>query len=115
MYVRSFPDMADKYRISNDALGASSTPAEFWCSWSRDGREIVYPAADNRTLVSVAVTIGNAFHADEPRAVFRFPLNTVWVAMHPSREKFLATTPSLAGTPPAHTVVMNWWRLVDRN
>jgi serine/threonine protein kinase/Tol biopolymer transport system component len=115
MYVRSFPDMTEKYRVSSDRLGASSTAADFWVHWRADGREIVYPGADNRTLVSVAVTTGASFHAGEPRALLRLPLNTFWVAMHPSGDKFLVTSPSIGGTPEAHTVVMNWTRLLDRN
>ena len=113
MYVRSFPGMGEKHRISDDALGPSASPADFWNEWSADGREIIYPAADNRTIVSVAVSIGASFQAEPPRAVVRLPFNTFWVSMDPSGQKFLVTGPDTGDLPSAHSVVMNWTRLLN--
>jgi Tol biopolymer transport system component len=112
IYVRSFPDMGEKYRISDNVLGASNSSYFFWIAWVGD--EIIYPAADGRTVVSVRVTTGAGFHADPPKAVFQLPLNVFWLAVHPSGTRFLGTGPDTGGLPPMHTVVMNWTRLLPR-
>ena len=115
MYVRSFPDMGEKHRISDDALGVSNSPSDFWNSWRPDGREIVYPAADTRILVSVPVTTGATFQFEAPRVLMRLPFNTFWVSMDPSGQKFLVTGPDMGELPPAHSVVMNFSHLLGRN
>jgi hypothetical protein len=104
--------MGEKYRISDNVLGASNSSYFFWYAWVGD--EIIYPAADGRTVVSVRVTTGAGFHADPPRALFQLPLNVFWLAVHPSGTKFLGTGPDTGGLPPMHTVVMNWTRLLPR-
>ena len=114
MYVRSFPAMGEKYRLSDDALGTSTNPAYFLHNWRADGREIVYVAADRRTVVSVSVAPGPVFEASAPRRLFTAPANTIWLAMLPTGERFLLTGPA-SEVPPVHSIVLNWPALIERN
>jgi Tol biopolymer transport system component len=44
VYIRSFPDMAEKHRISDDALGTSDAVLlSYWITWRSDGKEILFP------------------------------------------------------------------------
>jgi Tol biopolymer transport system component len=115
MYVRSFPEMGEKYRISDDALGTFDASLFFWTLWRNDGREILFPGSDGLTMVSVEIGPGPGFHAGTPRALFRLPVNTFNVAIVPNGEKFLAFAPDTGGIPPAHSIVLNWTRLLERD
>jgi hypothetical protein len=66
-------------------------------------------------MVSFEIGPGPGFHAGPPRALFRMPVNTFDVAMVASGEKFLAFAPDTGGTPPAHSIVLNWTRLLERD
>jgi serine/threonine protein kinase len=115
LYVRSFPEMGEKHRISDDVLGTFDGTLFFWGEWRKDGREILYPGADGSTMVSVEIGPGPGFHAGTPRALFRLPVNTFNVAIVPDGRKFLAIAPDTGFTPPAHSVVLNWTRLLERD
>jgi len=116
MYVRSFPDMGVKVRISDDALGTMDAGVLFWTEWSRDGKEIVFPGTDAQTVVSVTVSTAGGFHAEPPRALFRLPLtsyNTMLVTV-PGGGKFLLFGADAGAIPTAHTVILNWTALLSQ-
>jgi serine/threonine protein kinase len=112
VYVRSFPDMGEKYRISDDRLGASDSGIFYWSCWRSDGTEIVFPGRDLLTVVSVTVSTHGGFHAETPRTLIHLPLNTYYVAVTPDGQKFLSFAPDTGGIPPAHSVVLNWTALL---
>ncbi len=114
VYVRSFPDMGEKYRISDDRLGTSDASNFYWTAWRSDGKEILFPGLDPLTVVSVAVNTAGGFHAEPPRALFRMPINTYYVAVTPAADKLLSFAPDTGGIPPAHSVVLNWTSLLEQ-
>jgi len=115
VYIRSFPDMAEKHRISDDALGTSeAVQVSYWITWRSDGKEILFPGSDRITVVSVPVKTAGGFQAEEPRALFRLAVNTFYVAVVPTADKFLSFSPDTGGIPPAHSVVLNWPALLSQ-
>ena len=115
VYIRSFPDMAEKHRISDDALGTSDAVlVSYWITWRSDGKEILFPGSDRITVVSVPVKTAGGFQAEEPRALFRLAVNTFYVAVVPTADKFLSFSPDTGGIPPAHSVVLNWPALLSQ-
>jgi len=107
--------MGEKHRISDDALGTSDAVLlSYWITWRSDGKEILFPASDRMTVVSVPVKTAGGFQAEEPRALFRLPVNTFYVAAVPTADKFLSFSPDTGGIPPAHSVVLNWPALLTQ-
>jgi len=59
VYVRPFPGPGGKWQIST---GGGDFPR-----WSRNGKELLYCAGDNRIMVAKYATSGDSFHADRPQ------------------------------------------------
>ena len=62
VYVRAFPDKADKggkWQISN---GGGAYPV-----WSHNGRELFFHSADNRIMVAAYAAKGDSFVPDQPK------------------------------------------------
>jgi Tol biopolymer transport system component len=69
IYVRSFPEPSQVWQVS---AGGGNDPR-----WSRDGRELLYVAAD-RKLMSVPVTTRPSFRTAKPTVVFDTGLEQLW-------------------------------------
>ncbi|HEX7878869.1 MAG TPA: protein kinase [Candidatus Eisenbacteria bacterium] len=103
LYVRSFPDGARKWRVSN---AGGSTP-----HWARHGTELLYQNA-NSDIVSVPVTPGSEFQPGTPEVLFHADLNARgWVvnrwAVTSDGERFLLNQ-AIKNTNPGFTVMKNW-------
>jgi Tol biopolymer transport system component len=59
VYVRPFPGPGGKWQIST---GGGDHP-----KWSRNGKELLYCAGDNRIMVANYATSGDSFHAEKPQ------------------------------------------------
>ena len=81
--------------------------------WRRDGRKLMYAAADGRTLMSVTVTPGNPLTFGEPRRMFRLSSAVTDMVASPDLDRFiLSITRDEEGRPTA-TVILNWPRLLE--
>jgi Tol biopolymer transport system component len=98
----------EKTRIS---VGGGFSP-----HWRRDGRELLYAAADKRSIMSVAVTPGRTFGASVPRRLFtmraevssRIGLRSTGFDMLPDADRFLMAVPTGDATSSRITIVQNW-------
>ncbi len=108
VYVQSFPTLTGKWQVSPDG---GSQP-----KWRRDGKELLYVAADGK-LMSVAVRTGAAFEAEAPHALFETMLspgpNRQNYAVSADGERFLMNTPVGAASN-RMTVVLNWTGLLKK-
>ena len=106
VYVRPFPSLDRKWRISPDG---GSRPR-----WRRDGRELYYVGPDQK-LMAVTVKGDGSFEAGAPTALFQ--LRTIPVPPNQGRQqyavtakgdRFLVNTVVEPTTPTPVTVVLNW-------
>ncbi len=108
VYVAPLAQPGNKTRIS---VGGGSTPR-----WRADGRELFYAAADNRSVMAVAVKGASSFVAGTPKQLFtigqtpaaRDRGRNVVYDVTPDGARFLVSIP--AGEPSSSrvTVVLNW-------
>jgi hypothetical protein len=108
VYVASLAQPGNKTRIS---VGGGSTPR-----WRADGRELFYAAADNHSVLAVAVNGASRFVAGTPKHLFtigqtpaaRDRRRNVVYDVTTDGARFLVSIP--AGEPSSSrvTVVMNW-------
>ena len=103
VYIQSFPLSGGKWLVST-AGGAQP-------HWRRDGKELLYMAADRR-LMAVDVTAGSSFEARAPKALFQ---TQVVRYDAPNRydvsadgQRFLVNCPVGEVSQTPITVVLNW-------
>jgi Tol biopolymer transport system component len=111
IYVRSFPEPGEKYRVTT----SGGTAAE----WSRDGRELlIWTGAQlpltNGPVFSVDVETIPSFRAGTPRLLFTPRQDLVGLAVTRDHMRFLAAVPVEGAAPPSITVVMNWQAALKR-
>jgi serine/threonine protein kinase len=82
--------------------------------WRRDGRELVYAAADGRTLMSVEVTPGATPSYGPPRLLFRIPNGATDLATTPDLDQFLLSITQEEEGRSVATLILNWPRLVEK-
>jgi eukaryotic-like serine/threonine-protein kinase len=105
IYIGSFPDPGEKYRISI----AGGTGAQ----WSRDGRELLIWTSDPfysivGPIYVVDVQTAPAFKAGTPRLLFRPCPDNLGIAATSDLKRFLTAVPVDGEAPPSITVTMNW-------
>ena len=89
LYVQPFPEPGHRVQISQQ--GASS----IW--WTRDGRHLLYLAADLHSMWRVDVTPGTTFGVDTPKQVATFAASILAMDATPDRQRFLAVSPEPRG------------------
>jgi Tol biopolymer transport system component len=98
----------EKIRIS---VGGGSHPR-----WRRDGKELFYLAADNRTLMAVSVDIGSTFNAGATSRLFTMrdaaasPVGLRYAGYDasPDGQRFLFSVPAAEPTTSRITIIQNW-------
>ncbi len=108
VYVASVERPGEKRAVS---IGGGTAPR-----WKRDGRELYYLAADNRSIMAVPIEPGATFKAGAPARLFSLSTQTVSRGrargtpydVSPDGQRFLIGVP--AGEPSSSiiTVVLNW-------
>jgi serine/threonine-protein kinase len=111
VYVRSFSEPGEKYRISS--AGGSGA------QWSRNGRELIFWAtgqvySDYGPVYSVAVETAPTFKAGQPHLLFTARPDLTGLAATSDLQRFLAVVPAEGAAPPAITVTMNWQAILER-
>lgn len=103
IYVAPYPSLEGKWRVSKDGGG--------WPRWRPDGKEIVFLAPDNTTLMASAVDgRGAAFVAAEPRVLFKAPFRPGSRFVYDVAMDGRVLGATLSGSPVAASisVVVNW-------
>ena len=98
----------EKTRVS---IGGGTSPR-----WRRDGRELFYAGADNKTIMSVPVETGAIFKPRLAQRLFtmrseaasRTGLRYTAYDVTPDGSRFLVSVPVGVATASRLTVVMNW-------
>ncbi len=99
LFVQPFPLPGEKVQVSEDGAAAA------W--WTRDGRQLLYVAADLRSLWRADVKPGAALEVGAPTRMAFLPPDIVSIDASPDRQRFLALSPERTGTG-SITVVQNW-------
>ena len=100
IYVQSFPELGDKYRIS--------TAGGIVPHWREDGREIRFLTPDFQAFLSCDVTTSPTFHASAPKLLYRLPRGAQIGAFTPDFQRQLVPIPAGEGAPTTITVALNW-------
>jgi serine/threonine-protein kinase len=104
VYVRPFPKLDGKWKISTDG---GLEPV-----WSRDGRELFYRSS--RRLMAVSIEAGSSLSAGVPKMMFEDPyqLSGTGVPAYdvsPDGRRFLMVQPADAARPANQIqIVLNW-------
>ncbi len=115
LYVRAFPSLEKQTRVSPAGAHAGATMEHRVGRplWSRDGRELLYFAADGRTMLSVEVRPGETLEFGTPRPLFRLPPGTAEMCAAPGLDRFLLAVPREGQSNHAATVLLNWTALLE--
>jgi Tol biopolymer transport system component len=112
VYVQMFPDGQAKRLVSR---GGGAEPR-----WRADGRELFYVSADRRLMV-VPTTIGPAFEAGTPAALFEINVRDLGAPSFPKRydvtpdgQRFVVQELTGRISPSSLTVVVNWSALLPK-
>jgi Tol biopolymer transport system component len=111
IYVRSFPEPGEKYRVTT----SGGTAAQ----WSKDGRELLIWTTGqflntHGALFSVGVETTPSFRAGTPRTLFTPPQDFVGISATSDLKRFLATVQVAGAAPPSITVTLNWQAALKR-
>ncbi len=116
LYIRAFPAMTGQVRVSTSgAFGSSDVMGVGRPAWRRDGRELIYTAADGRTVLSVEVRPGTAPDFGTPRPLFTLPAGTRDLMISaPALDRFLMGLDRRQSGRVDLTVLTNWTVLLEQ-
>jgi Tol biopolymer transport system component len=111
IYVRSFPQPGEKYRVS--------TAGGIGAQWSRDGKELLiwtsgqifYPTG---SVYSADVETTPTFQAGTPHLLFIPRQDNGGLVATSDLKRFLAVVPAEGAAAPAITVTLNWQTALER-
>ena len=113
VYVRRYPELDQKLRISVAGTTGFSNPRLHLLQWRSDGRELVFLGSDFHTVFAVSILPGEPLHAGPPRILFRLPAQVVDVTMSPDAGRFYILVPDRAVERGAVRILTQWWRGLD--
>ncbi len=106
VYVQSFPDGGNKYKVTTHGGQAAS--------WSSDGRRLLYSVSgENETIYTADVLAGPAFRLGPARLYARFP-DTIFDLSFSRQDRLLLLVPARPLPPQTITIVQNWPALLSR-
>jgi Tol biopolymer transport system component len=111
IYVRSFPEPGEKYRVSTSG---GTTP-----KWSRDGKELLYFSLSqyyygSGPIYAVDVETAPTFRAGTPQALFTPRPDFSGLAVTADLSRLLATAPVEGAAPASITITLNWQAALER-
>jgi Tol biopolymer transport system component len=111
IYVRSFPDQGEKYRVS--------TSGGMIVQWSRDGKELLFFSLSqyyygSGPIYAVDVETRPTFRAGTPRVLFTPRPDLSGLAATADLSRFLATVPAEGAPPASITITLNWPAALER-
>ena len=108
MYVRSFPTLDRKVRVSIDgAMGPQNVRMAF-TRWKNDGRELYYIGRDGRTIMAAPIDPGPEFQVGTPQPLLRLPREVAEAAISPDGHRVYVSVPKQAIGSGIVQIVMNW-------
>jgi Tol biopolymer transport system component len=113
VYVRAFPAMTGQVRVSPNGAIGSPTYGVGRPAWRRDGRELVYTAADGRTVMSVDVRPGSPPDFGPPQPLFTLPSEATDMSAGADLDRFLLTLERRATGRGSVSILMNWPALLE--
>ena len=106
VYVSPFPPTGEKVLVSPGGGGLAR--------WSRDGRELLYVAADRR-LMSIPIQTSPSLRAGTPVPLFEIDRKRSWSGFDvTSAGRMLAVVTETRASEQPVTVVLNWTAALDR-
>jgi serine/threonine-protein kinase len=111
IYVRSFPEPGEKYRVS--------TSGGIAAQWSKDGTELLFFSlgqyfSASGPLYTVDVKTTPTFTAGTPRLLFTPRPDVSALVATADLSRFLATVPAEGSVPASITVTLNWQAALAR-
>ena len=111
VYVRSFPEPGEKYRVS--------TSGGHIAQWSRDGRELVFFPLSQYYFGVGPVWVAEVetmptFKASPPRLLFTPRPDVSGLVATADLSRFLVTAPAEGTAPASITVTLNWTTALER-
>jgi dipeptidyl aminopeptidase/acylaminoacyl peptidase len=111
IYVRSFPEPGEKYRVS--------TSGGMIAQWSRDGKELMFFSLSEYysgvgPIYLVDVETKPTFKAGTPRVLFTPRPDISGLVATADLSRFLATVPAEGSPPASITVTLNWPAALER-
>ena len=110
VYVRRFPSLDQKARISVSATAGLGNLRLHLPQWRNDGHELVFLGSDYRTVFAVSTVLGAQFQASAPKILFRLPAGDEDVSMSPDAQRFYVLVPNRAVERGAVRILTGWWR-----
>jgi Tol biopolymer transport system component len=108
VYIRSFPEPREKFRIST---GGSINP-----QWGAGGRELFYQSRDGKLMLVTLNLAETSLDASLPRELFALPAGLAGAPnpyeAAPDGQRFL--TGDIAASPEPLTVIVNWPALLKK-
>lgn len=106
VYVSSFPQQGQKWRIST---GGGAAPV-----WSRDGHELYYYSGDHK-IMAVDIKSGPPFQYDVPKPLFEVEMPAVNTRFDVGKDgRFLVPVQAEPGGVAPMNVVLNWTEMLQR-
>ena len=106
--VEPFPGPGAKLQVS--------THGGWVPRWARNGRELYYVDPDTKQMMAVETETGPAFHAGQPKAMFKMPdssissIKEVIFDVSPDSKRFLVTRPEGAANASSTLIfITNWF------
>jgi Tol biopolymer transport system component len=111
IYVRSFPEPGEKYRVST----SGGTIAQ----WSRDGKELLFFSlsqyySGTGPIYAVDVETTPTFRAGAPRVLFTPRPDISGLVATADLSRFLATAPAEGAPRASITITLNWPATLER-
>ena len=113
--VRAFPATEGPVTVVSRGAYADPTAASRIGIpvWRRDGRELLFTAADGRTLMTVSVAPGDPPGFGEPRPLFRLANAVADIAVSGDLDRFVLSITREEEGRSAATLVLNWPKLLE--
>ena len=112
IYVRSFPEPGEKYRVSTSG-GTAARVVEGRPGVARLDRRRSF-LLTNGSVFSVDVETTPSFRAGTPRLLFTPRQDIAGIAATRDLKRFLAAVPVEGAAPPSITVMLNWQAALKR-
>ena len=113
--VRAFPSAEGQVAVvSRGAFAEPTASTRIGLPvWRRDGRELLYVAADGHTLMVVPVTPGDPPSFGPPQALFRLPNSVADIAVSPGLDRFVLSITREEEGRSAATILLHWPQLLE--
>jgi Tol biopolymer transport system component len=113
--VRAFPSAEGQVAVVSRGASADPTASNRigLPVWRRDGRELLYVAADGHTLMVVTVTPGAPPSFGEPHPLFRLQNSVADMAVSPGLDRFVLSITREEEGRSAATILLHWPQLLE--